>query len=138
MLFVAARFQRIVFAMLPLFASTPCFSQDVISVFALGGQTCADFVADLQGVPIGQCLIWPQDKTYSTSCIYFQFAYGYIAKNNVDASKRGSQQAYISSEKSLDLSLRNYCNAHPLQGFSFAVENLIVGSVSPTSAGSVK
>ena len=138
MLFVAARFQRIVFVMLPLFGSTPCFSQNSISVFALGGQNCADLVADLQGVPVGQCLIWPQSKTYSTSCMYFQFAYGYITKYNVDASKRGSKQVYIISEKSLDLYLRNYCNAHPLQAFSFAVDNFIVESVSPASTGSVK
>jgi hypothetical protein len=70
--------------------------------------------------------------------MYFQFADGYITKYNVDASKRGNKQVDVVSENALDIYLRTYCNAHPLQSFSFAVGNFIEESVSPTAAGSLK
>jgi hypothetical protein len=139
MLFDAARFQRIAFVMLPLLGSTPCFSQDGIVVYSgWAGSTCAAFVADLQGVPIGQCLKSPRSDDYSVSCMYFQYAFGYISRYNVDAFKRGSKQVYDISTPALDIYLRNYCNAHPSQGFPFALDNFIAETVSPASGSSVK
>ncbi len=128
-----SKIARIALATLPLFGVTPVFSEELgIHIFGVKGhQTCADFIADVQNVPIGQCLSWQASKAYSVNCVYLEFVYGYIAKYNFDAYRQGQKQISNVSENEIHLYLRNYCSAHALSSFSFAVDNFISELTTP-------
>jgi hypothetical protein len=90
---------------------------------------CANFIAASARVPVGSMLTvdYRGERAYTAQTIFIGYAKGYITAYNLMQATNDKQVR--TNNDVLDLSLRNYCNAHPADSFidaviAFAKDNL--------------
>jgi hypothetical protein len=90
---------------------------------------CANFIAASARIPVGSMLTvdYKGERAFTAQTVFIGYAKGYITAYNL-MQPTNDKQVHMNNDV-LDLSLRNYCNAHPADSFidaviAFAKDNL--------------
>jgi len=108
-------------------ASERCLAEDSASVLGAGQETCGSYIAASAGdaLGVGKSAKWPDGQTFfGMEHLYQQWLAGFLSSANELRGITGKPDIKVDFP-GLDLWVRNWCNAHPLETVNSAAVTLL-------------